>query len=247
LSRDFVDQLTTLWKGTDYEARELYGELTTLTEGAWFTGFREHLHVAEIQYDVMRPVVIGVDCGTARTTAAVIVQTETIGPHRIKFKILADYLQRDLFSGENAQAILKLFCELGYGGRIHCVWLDPYGANQTTSLGPVARNEYAKVFGERFVHLAPGGPGSVCDGLDQLGGLLARQDIVVDPRCKHMIAAFKNFARESRGDTFLDIPKLHQSPYSDSIDALRYLVRGVWPEGRVEPPHFDMIHPSRLF
>jgi hypothetical protein len=191
------------------------------------------------------PVEIAIDAGTSRTTAAVIYQTERIDKYRLKFNIIGDYLSVDGgYSAHHAAAIGHTFYTLCPAAQLHHVWIDP-AASARTSIGPTAMAEYERIFGSRFVDPSPGG--SVVDGLDCIEGLLDRGDLLIHPRCVGLIDGLRNYARQARGGQWLDVPALNQSPYEDSVDALRYGVRGTWPEGRRPEPQFTRVHASRLF
>jgi hypothetical protein len=185
-----------------------------------------------------------VDAGTSRHTAAVIYQTRRIDKYRLAFNIIADYLAVDRYSGENALAILDLFREVCPGAAIHSVWIDP-ASSARTSIGPTAIGEYENVFGPRFVHPSPGGP--VTDGLDSIEALRDRGDLLINPRCVALIDGFKNYSRASVRGEWLDVPAVNQSPFEDSMDALRYGVRGTWPDGRRPQPEFIRIPAHHVF
>ena len=80
--------------------------------------------------------------------------------------VFGDYYGYDIVSADNARAIYSKCKELSYSGP-EIVRLDP-AATAHTSLGPVAYNEYARVFGERITGRWPSHP--VVDGLDQTRG-----------------------------------------------------------------------------
>jgi hypothetical protein len=245
LSPEFVDQVLALYKGTRFEDQEIKGLLIDQAEGAWFGRFDPAKHVSESA--VFRPgvpVEIAVDAGTSRTTAAVIYQTWRIDKYRVRFDIIADYLAVDKYSGENAGSILRLFGEVCPGAKPHFVWMDP-ASNARTSIGPTAIAEYQNVFGDRSVAGSPGY--NVADGLDSIEAMLDRGDLVISPRCESLIEAFKNYSRASIRGQWLDVPALNQSPWEDPIDALRYGIRGTWPEGRRPEPDFHRMPASQVF
>ena len=105
--------------------------------------------------------------------------------------------------------------------------------------------EYAHVFGERFVNPSP--PAPITDGLDTISGLLDRGDLLIHPRCKHLIAAFQSYARAKSGGQWLDVPAASQSPSEDMLDALRYGIRGTWPNGRRPVIEHRRVHAASLF
>ena len=234
-----------LYKGTRFEDQEIKGRLIDQAEGDWFGRFDPAKHVSEsAAFKLGVPVEIAVDAGTSRHTAAVIYQTERVDRYRVRFKILADYLAVDRYSGENAEAILRLFREVCPDAAIHHVWIDP-ASSARTSIGPTAIGEYENVFGSRFVNPSPGG--NVADGLDCIEAMLGRGDLLIGPRCVHLIDAFKNYHRAQRAGEWLDVPALNQSPYEDSMDALRYGIRGTWPDGRRPQPNLIRVPFNSVF
>ncbi len=145
--------------------------------------------------------------------------------------VFGEYLGIDIMSADNAVAIRGECVTRSLGGPT-LVRLDP-AANQRTSLGPVAYKEYENVFGPRITARWPMHP--VVDGLEQvellLGGLTGVVRLLIHPRCKHLIAAMQNYARQKRGGEFLDRPLDHQPPHEDMVDALRGGIRDAFPEG----------------
>jgi phage terminase large subunit-like protein len=245
LAPQFIDEITALYRGTRFAAQEIEGQMLESVEGCWFARFDRLKHVQlSAEYVFGIPVEIAVDAGTSRTTAAVFYQTERIDDYRVRFRIIGDYLAVDKYSAENANAILALFRLFCPGARIHNVWIDP-ASSARTSIGPTALAEYQQVFGARFVNPSPGG--SVTDGLDSIEAMLDRGDLIIHPRCLGLIDGFVNYARASRQGDHLDVPALNQSPYEDSIDALRYGIRGTWPEGRRPQPAFERRRPGAIF
>ena len=78
-----------------------------------------------------------------------------------------------------------------------------------------------------------------------MSGIVERGDIAIAPRAVSLISAFKNFSRQSRGGEFTDVPALNQSPFADSIDALKYGVISIMPP-RKPQPHFTRVHASKI-
>ena len=70
--------------------------------------------------------------------------------------------------------------------------------------------------------------------------------LFVHPRCKHMISAFANFKRATRGGQLMDYPDPYQHPAEDMIDALRGGLCAVFPEGRKLPPNLRTIRAGRI-
>jgi hypothetical protein len=247
LSPEFVDQILALYSGTKFAEQEIEGRLIDQPEGAWFSRFDPVKHVSpHVEYVFGHPVEIAVDAGTSRTTAAVIYQTERIDKDRLRFNVFGDYLScgGDRYSSDHAEAIRDTFAQLCSGASLHHVWIDP-ASSARTSIGPTALAEYQRVFGARFVNMSPGGP--VVDGLDTITGLLDRGDLVIHPRAAGLISGLQNYSRQARGGDWLDVPATNRSPFEDSVDALRYGVRGSWPEGRRPQPQLRRVHISKFF
>ena len=173
LAPEFIDQVLALYAGTSFAEQEIEGRFVDRLESAWFGCFNERVHVTtKACFTPGIPVIIGVDCGTSRTTGAVFLQTQRLEGIRVKFTCFADYLAVDRYSRDNAEAILELFKTMCPNGQLGAVWVDP-AASARTSIGNTALAEYRGVFGERFVNQSPQGP--VTDSLDMLTGLLERR------------------------------------------------------------------------
>jgi hypothetical protein len=157
--------------------------------------------------------------------------------------VFADYIAEGLYSAANAQAIREKAAVLPHRGRHDRIRLDPASSAQT-GIGPSAFGEFARILGERVTARAPGG--SVLDGLDLIEILLETDCLWIHPRCVHLIAAFRNYARAVRGGEIQNAPADDQSPWEDSLDALRYGIRDRFPEGRVGPSHFKSVRPGSL-
>jgi hypothetical protein len=245
LSEEFVEQVLSLYRNTRFEQQEIEGRMLDQAEGNWFSNsFDERRHVTQAaEYDPFRSVILGIDCGTSRTTGAVYLQFQRVGRYRVRFTVFGDFLAVDRFSGENAQAIASTLRGLAPRCDILATWIDPASAART-SIGPAAKGEYELVY-KRTLQSAPSW--HVCDGLDMLTGLLERGDLLVHPRCGDLIAALKNYMRAKVSGNFIDTPAGNKSPHEDMIDALRYAVVGSWPEGRKPEPPFARVHSSRIF
>ena len=241
LSEEFTGQILALYRGTRFEAQEIRGELVETVEGAWFNSFDPGRHVSTAaEFDPARKVVVAIDAGVSRTSACVYFQMTPIDRHRILFSVLGDLLLVDRYSGDASAAMMTRLAELAPQAQIQAVFIDP-ASSARTSIGPAAWTEYERTWG-RLLASAPGG--SVCDGLDVIVGLLERYDIIIHPRCVDLIAGFQNYMRARAGGQWLDVPKMNQSPYEDSIDSLRYGVNSAWPEGRKIPPKLHYVRPQ---
>jgi len=249
LAASFFDRTVAKYEGTRLGLQEIHAVLLEISEGAWFPSFSEEKHVSPLaEYDPTLPVMIAIDCGTSRHTGAVYLQCKQIAPYRHRVTCFADYYAVDLFSEPNAQAIHRGAGE-HCGGQIHKVRLDP-AATQKTGVGPAARGEYEKVFGARRVEFWP--IHRVADGLDQIevlmGGENRESDLLIHPRCVNLIAAFKNYERDStpQGE-WLTVPKDPQHPAEELMDSLRGGVRDLFPEGRKPQPQHQRTSARRIF
>jgi len=242
LSPEFVDQILALYADTTFAESEIQGRMVDIVEGVWFHKFLESKHVQPIDYLRGQPVFVSVDAGTSRTTAAIMFQTQRLDQFRVRFLCLDAYLEVDKFSAENAAAILRQFKARFPDVEPSHVYIDG-SSGQRTSLGPTAFGEYQRCFGEKKV--IPVWDQNVCDSLDAIQGALERGDVIVHPRAVSLISAFKNFSRQSRGGQFLDVPAVSQSPFEDSIDALKYAVISILPP-RKPGPIFHRIDARKL-
>jgi hypothetical protein len=244
LAPAFIDEITSLYRGTRFAIAELEGEMPTQDEGAWFGCFRESAHVrASAEYRPFQPVIIGIDAGTSRHTAAVFLQSSRIDKYRVGFTIFGDYLAVDTYSGANAEAILSTLGKLAPLCPVREVWIDP-ASSARTSIGPASKGEYETIFG-KVLQSAPSW--NVCDGLDMITGLLERGDLTIHPRRKHLISALQSYMRARTRGMWLDVPAANQSPAEDSCDALRYALVGTWPEGRKPPSDLKRVPAWRVF
>jgi hypothetical protein len=174
------------------------------------------------EYRTGRPVYAAVDAGVSRYTGAIFFQAQQRDAYRKIVSVFGDYLAVDQTSEENAQALKSLAYDLPCRGLIDGVKLDP-AANAQSSLGPAARGEYERVFGDRIVSSWP--MHRVSDGLDQLefmiGGPKREPDLLIHPRCKRLIDALKTYRHNERRGEIMDEPAPVQHPAEDLCDALR--------------------------
>jgi phage terminase large subunit-like protein len=248
LAPPFFESIVALYEGTRLGCQEIYGELLDIAEGAWFTGFNPGRHVTELaEYDPALPVRLAIDAGVSAVTGACWLQIREHGAYNYRVTVFGDYLGEGLYSEANATAI-KAQAETLTRGRIDLVRVDP-AATARTGIGTAAYHEYARVFGSRLLSTWP--VHRVLDGLDQiellLGGPDREPDLLIHPRCVHMIDAFKNYHRAQRAGEWLDYPKDGQHPYEDLMDALRGGIRDAYPEGRRPKNDLRQIPFNRVF
>jgi hypothetical protein len=246
LAPEFVDEIIARYEGTRLGRQEIRAELLEVIDGAWFPQFDPARHVTTgAEFDPGLPVRLAIDAGTSRHTGAVFFQVREVGPYRHRINVFGDYYASDLFSEPNALAIRALGQRL-CGGRLDVVRLDP-ASTARTGVGPAAYGEYERLFGPRIVSFWPAHP--VLDGLDQIELLLGSEgrepDLLIHPRCEHLISAFNGYVRATRAGEFMTWPLDPNHPAEDLIDAIRGGVRDALPEGRKPQPAFHRV-PARV-
>ena len=247
LAESFFSEIISKYEGTRLGEQEILAQLLDIAEGAWFPMFSVARHVSDsAEHDTRFPIRIAIDAGSSRYTGAVLFQVRPQPNNWPKITVFADYLAIDVMSCDNAEAIRRLCVGIQPKGP-DIVRLDP-AASARTSLGPVAYNEYARIFGDRITARWPSH--GVADGLGQIEIMLAvvprEPRLVVHPRCKHLIAAMQSYRREERGGEFLDTPVDPQHPAEDLVDALRGGVRDAFPEGRTAPSNVRSVPAARI-
>jgi hypothetical protein len=84
--------------------------------------------------------------------------------------------------------------------------------------------------------------GCVTDGLGLIENLVRSADgnvrLIVHPRCKHLIAAMRSYARTRRAGQWMDYTADPQHPHEDLIDALRGGLNLMLREGRTPQQGF---------
>lgn len=245
LAPAFLEQILATFENTRLGEQELHARWIDVDQSAWFSRFERTKHVSEsAEYKHWLPVWLGIDCGLSQTTGACFIQTEQIDRVRHRVTVFGDALCEHGYAAENARLIKAIGEGLPCQGRLDGVVLDP-NAVARSGLGPAAFGEFEAVFTSRLTSKAP--LHSVLDGLDQLTCLLETGCLVIHPRCEHLIEAMQNYRRKSRGGILLDEPAESQSPAEDLCDALRYVVRSRFPEGRAEQPNYRRVHFRELF
>ena len=244
LAPTFFQKIIANYEGTRLGQQEIYAEILDITEGAWFKSFDVAKHVTEAaEYQYGLPVHLAIDAGTSQHTGAVWFQVRSVGPYTHRVTIFGEFLSKGSFSEANAKAIKRRGEELPCQGKIDSAVIDP-AADQHTGIGVSAYSEYERVFGSRILSRSP--RHLVVDGLDQMEVLLDQGNLLFHPRCTALKSGMQNYRRAQRGGEFLNKPADDQSPHEDMVDALRYGVRGRFPEGRIRPNNLRTINVSRL-
>ena len=237
LAPSFFTEIISRYENTRLGEQELNAAILDVSEAAWFQHFTEQRNVtdaAEFRYG--RSVFVAVDAGVSRYTGAIFYQHYQRDDYRTVIKVFADFLSVDETSADNASAIKTLSLCLPCDGHIDRVMLDP-AANARSGNGPAARGEYERVF--------PGIVDSwplhrVADGLDQLeiliGSPTREPDLIIHPRCVHLIDALKSYRHAEKRGEILDHPADPQHSAEDLVDCLRGAVRFLMPEGHRPQP-----------
>lgn len=233
LAKEFLDQITAMFRGSRLGLQELEGELLEVSEGAVYPGFDPARHaIPAAEYNPMYPVILAIDAGVSRHTAAVWLQAIPVDHCRHRINVFADFHCEGLFSEAAAQAIAARNAALPSGGRLDRVYLDP-AASARSGVGPAAYLAYETTFGPKITGRWP--LHSVADGIDQVSLLIDTGCLILHPRCVKLKDALLNYVRKSRRDEFLDEPA-DGHPQEDLADALRGGIRARFPEGLRVPP-----------
>jgi len=218
------------------------------TAGVWFTHFNENVHVKPVELQPNEHLYVAIDCGVSIHVGAVFFQAwNDPRSGRPRIRIVADYYAEGLHSEQAARAILAV-CRDKLAidpRRIRKAILDP-ASRMTSSLGPSARSEYERVYGEENVDLPPAR--HVKDGLDFLEKIVMLADetttLEVHPRCEHTIRAFKGYHQRKVSGRWTGTPADPQHPFEEIIDSIRYGLWYIWPDGYPVPRNFDRVHAS---
>lgn len=217
-------------------------------DGLWFPGFSEAGHVSErAEFDPALPVHLALDSGV--TTGAVLFQVAPIAGDRggpeSEVHVFADYLSEGLPAEHNARALLALTEGLCLGRR-DVISTDPAGGARNP-VGPTVVAEYERA-GLRPLRPWPIGPAA--DGLALIESFLQPAEgpprLLIHPRCRGTIAAFRNYRRARRAGQWQDYPLDPNHPHEDVMDALRGGLKTAFPEGRRVEPQYRRVRPGRL-
>ena len=204
------------------------------SDAAWFPSFSAEAHVSEeAECRAGSDVHIAVDSGVF--TGAVlfqIVEVQAEGGKVDQVRVFADYLAEGQGAAQNATAIRKIIRQRCEWHRQHLT-TDPAGRSRT-SIGPTVLAEYTRV----GLEFQPWPLCRVADSLALLDSFINPADksvaqLLVHPRCTHLIAALQNYRRAKRGGQLLDVPADPQHPYEDLVDALRGGLKAHYPNGRI--------------
>lgn len=227
-------------------------------EGAWFIDFAENLHCTEdADYRGDMPFHCSIDPGVH--TGAVWFQWRKTYDGHIDVNVFGDYYAEHLSAGASAHAmaIIDRTSELtGQPIQGSKVSMDPAG-RQSNAVGPTVVGEYKRMgcYGVPtptiydWPYLGMGRPKT--DNLQLVESLLkdatGRVGIKIHPRCKHLIAALKGYARaQSPSGQWLDRPVDPQHPHEETVDALSGGLSLEFPKGLVAPTELPKVHARRI-
>jgi hypothetical protein len=198
-------------------------------ESAWFPQFLEADNVMlDAEFDPALPVRITVDSGVF--TGAVFLQVRTASSGCClhcdeQVNVFANYLAQGRTAEASALAISSFADEL-CGSARRRISTDSAGGTRNP-VGPTVIAEYQRngLVGKRDLLQWPKCHGCVTDGLGLIENLVRSADgnvrLIVHPRCKHLIAAMRSYARTRRAGQWMDYTADPQHPHEDPIDALR--------------------------
>jgi hypothetical protein len=120
-------------------------------------------------------------------------------------------------------------------------------------VGPTVIAEYQRcgMVGESGILQWPRYTGCVRDGLGRIESLLRSADgttrLQIHPRCKHLDAALRSYARARRAGQWMDYPADPQHPHEDLIDALRGGLAVACPDDRKPHQGLTRARAGRVF
>ncbi len=230
----YLEQLGHL---TGSRRKRLLDGIWAAGEGAWFDGFDSATHVSTLaEYSPDLPVYLAIDSGPH--SAAVWIQ---FGPPGVR--VIGDYYTFNRGAHAVAGDLIARSGELCCG-RVDFASTDPAG-RASTAIGVTVFEEYHRA--GLKVHAWP--LRTVLDSLALLESFVsvAPPELIVHPRCTHLIDAFANYKRAKRAGQWVEKPEDPQHPYEDLIDALRGGLMDKFPEGRVGPSKLFRVRPGRIF
>lgn len=216
-------------------------------DGVWFKEFSEAQNVsADAEFDPKLPMYISIDSGVF--TGAVLLQFR---PDRHYVTVFADYLAEGKTAEQAGLEILGLASQRAENARRR-VSTDSAGGARNP-VGPTVIAEYERIGlrGDRGIECWPRYSGSVQTGLATIEALVRSADgsigLRVHPRCKHLVAAFKQYARAKRQGQWQDYVEDPQHPAEDLMDALRGQLAILMPDGRKPDSNFVRMPFKRVF
>lgn len=195
-------------------------------EGAWFDGFGSGHMGESAGYDPAFDVHLAVDSGVH--TGAVWFQVRPVNDCPRGIAVFGDYYAFNKPAYNVGQDIVTKTLEL-CGGRVDKGSTDPAG-NAKNAVGILATSEYRRA----GLKLNPWPKPSVAAGLGLIESFVSVDpvEMIVHPRCAHLIEAFANYKRARRGGQWVDVPEDPQHPAEDLMDSLRGGLNNAFPEGR---------------
>jgi hypothetical protein len=223
--------------------------------GCWFTGYDAATNLTlDAEFDPAAAVHIAVDSGVF--TGAVFFQVRTLpgdsagGPVET-VNVFADYLAENRSAEVCAGEIMAL-AESLCGSARRIVSTDSAGGARNP-VGPTVIAEYQRCglgCGQTIQHW-PKYPGCVTEGLGLIEGLIRSADgtvrLTIHPRCKHLDAALRSYARARRLGQWMDYPADPQHPHEDLVDALRGGLSLSSPANRDQRQGFNRARAGRVF
>lgn len=219
------------------------------SEGLWFVNFDERENVLPDRpidrwagiYHPEYPLYVSIDYGVCTGAVAFQVRKKIEGKNVIEdVHIIGDYYHENRVAEENAQAIAAAVREWTKGRDIndtHHIWVTmDLAARAKNPIGPTGVAEYHRG-GIRNIAFWPAMQNRKRESLELLNSFVksgsGRRHLFINPRCKHTVSAFKNYARKKRGDDYYpDTPADPQHPFEEIIDAISGGLLEIYPNGR---------------
>ena len=236
-TREGLAYLQQLQRLTGSRRKRLLDGLWAAGEGAWFDGFDATTHVSDAaDYSRDLPVYLAIDSGPH--SAAVWLQFGSPG-----VRVIGDYYSFNRGAHAVARDLIgrsALLC----GGRVDFASTDPAGRS-STAIGVTVFEEYARA--GLKVHAWP--LRTVLDSLASWNpsSRSPHPELIVHPRCTHLIDAMANYKRAKRANQWIEKPEDPQHPYEDLVDALRGGLADKFPDGRKHFRPYAGAHMSRVF